>query len=269
MKKLMIAAAAAAMIGGVQAATCIDEKVCVKDPCTGEKVCEEVCGGGTAHKVAISLKTTTLKGKKSSAKCSDDCSYWREQKTVKINGLLWQFLDECNGCIPFGLNSAFWTDAGALDVEFAMGVGLIGKGTTSKKIEAYGTLAGDDFGSLSWAGFGTMKGSTTKNKCADDDCTMYVNSISGSIAGQLIVPEWEDVCLDCEAIVYEGCCEDMQLANTAAYGTIKITYDKSTAKKVAAALDPDDITTFYKLPAAAALDYAEGTVTPGEVVIEE
>ena len=124
MKKLMIAAAAAAMIGGVQASTCINEKVCVKDPCTGEKVCAEVCGGGTAHKVAISLKTTTLKGKKSSAKCADDCTYWREQKTVKINGLLWQFLDDCNGCIPFGLNSAFWTDAGALDVEFALGVGL-------------------------------------------------------------------------------------------------------------------------------------------------
>ena len=63
MKKLMIAAAVAAMIGGVQAVTCVTGKVCVKDECTGEKICEEVGGAGTAHKVAISLKTTAIKGK--------------------------------------------------------------------------------------------------------------------------------------------------------------------------------------------------------------
>ena len=270
MKKLMIAVAAAAMIGGVQAVTCIDGKVCTKDPCTGEKTCYEICGAGSAYKVAISLKTTALKGKKSKAKCSDDCFYWREQTTKKIDGLIWEQLEDCEGCYVFdGAKSAFWTKEGALDLEFGIGVGVIGKGETSKKAEAYGVLSGDDFGVLSWAGFGSWASTTKKNQCADDDCLMYLKSISGGIAGQCIVPDWEDVCLDCDPIVYEGCCGDMQLENTAAYGTIKISYDKSTAKKVAAALDPEDINEFYKLPAAAALDYLDGTVTPGDVVIEE
>jgi hypothetical protein len=255
MKKLMIVAVAAAMVGGAQAVTCVTGKVCEKDPCTGEKECVEITGAGTAHKVAISLKTTAIKGKTKKIKCSDgECTYWRQQATKKINGLIWEQLDDCFGCVPFGSNSAFWTADEALDVEFAIGVGLIGSGTTSKKIEAYGTLAGDDFGALSWAGFGSMAASTKKNQCSDDDCVMYVKSISGGIAGWLIPAEWDDICQDCDAIEYEGCCDDMQLENTAAYGTIKITYDTATAKKVAVALDGDDPTSFYKIPAAVVYD---------------
>lgn len=265
MKKLMIAATVAAMIGGVQAVTCVTDKVCEKDPCTGEKTCEELGGAGTAHKVTISLKTTANKGKTKKVQCEDaECTYWRQQATKKINGLVWEQLADCNGCVPFGANSAFWTSDAALDVEFAMGVGLIGKGTNSKKIEAYGTLAGDEFGALSWGGFGTMASSVKKNQCEDDDCVMYVKSISGGIAGYLIPAEWEDACQDCELIAYEGCCDDMQLANTAAYGTIKISYDKATAKKVALAEDDQDVASFYKVPAAVAED-----IVVGEVVIEE
>ena len=266
MKKLMIAAAVAAMIGGVQAVTCVTGKVCVKDPCTGEKECEIVGGAGTAHKVAISLKTTANKGKttKNRSLCEESCVYWRQQATKKINGLIWEQLDDCNGCVPFGANSTFWTADEALDVEFAIGVGLIGPGVNSKKIEAYGSLAGDDFGALSWAGFGTMAASVKKNQCEDDDCVMYVKSISGGIAGALIPSDWDDVCVDCDLIEYEGCCDDMQLENTAAYGTIKITYDTATAKKVAVAIDGDDPTEFYKIPAAVADD-----VVVNEVVIEE
>lgn len=267
MKKLMIAAAVAAMIGGVQAVTCVTGKVCVKDECTGEKICEEVGGAGTAHKVAISLKTTAIKGKttKNRALCEENCVYWRQQATKKINGLIWEQLDDCNGCVPFGANSTFWTAEGALDVEFAIGVGLIGQGVNSKKIEAYGSLAGDDFGALSWAGFGTMAASVKKNQCEDDDCVMYVKSISGGIAGNLIPADWDNICVDCDPIEYEGCCDDMQLENTAAYGTIKITYDAATAKKVAVAIDGDDPTEFYKFPAAVLLD----DVVVNEVVIEE
>lgn len=267
MKKLMIAAAAAAMIGSAQAIVCVSEKVCEKDPCTGEKTCEEVTGAGIAHKVTISLKTTDVKGKKAKAgPCEEaECTYWREQKTKKINGLLWEQLDDCSGCVAVGANSAFWTDKGALDLEFAIGVGLIGKGTNSKKIEAYGALTGDEFGALTWAGFGSMAATTKKNLCDDDDCTMYVNSISGGIAGQLVPAEWDDVCVDCDVIAYEGCCDDLQLVNTAAYGTIKISYDKATAKKVALAEDDQDIASFYKLPKA--VDAEE--VVINEVVIEE
>ena len=258
MKKLMIAAAAAAMIGGAQAVTCVTGK----DPCG-----DEIEGAGTAHKVAISLKTTAIKGKTARASQCDDpeCPYWREQKTVKINGLLWEQLDDCTGCVPFGINSTFWTNDGAIDVEFAMGVGLIGKGTNSKKIEAYGTLAGDEFGALAWAGFGSMAASTKKNQCEDDDCTMYVKSISGGIAGQLIPAGWADICQDCDAIIYDGCCDDMQLGNTAAYGTIKISYDKSTAKKVALADDDQNVASFYKLPKAV----NASDIVVNEVAIEE
>ena len=71
--------------------------------------------------------------------------------------------------------------------------------------------------------------------------------------------------MDCDPIEYEGCCDDMQLENTAAYGTIKITYDTATAKKVAVAIDGDDPTEFYKFPAAVLLD----DVVVNEVVIEE
>lgn len=266
MKKLMIAAAAAAMIGGVQAVTCVSGKVCEKDPCTGEKICDEVSGAGTAHKVVISLKTTVNKSKTSKKACEDaECTYWRQQGTKKINGLVWEQLVDCSGCVPFGINSAFWTNDEALDVEFAMGAGIIGKGENSKKAEAYGTLAGDDFGALSWAAFGTWASSVKKNQCEEDDCVMYVKSLSGSIAGYLIPADWEDDgCVLCEQIVYAGCCDDMQLVNTAAYGTIKISYDKATAKKVALAEDADDLTSFYKVPAAVADD-----IVVNEVVIEE
>ena len=268
MKKLMIAAAVAAMIGSTQAATCVDSK------CAN--------GAGTAHKVAISLKTTAYKGTlKKNKKCNTcdpdtyNCTYWRDQATVKINGLLWEQLLDCENCYPFGSKSAFWTNEGALDVEFAMGVGLIGKGENSKKLEAYGTLSGNDFGELAWAGFGSAAG---KNGSDCANCLMYVKSITGGIAGQLYSDflDWRDlaqrtsyVLLGCDVVQYDGCCGDMQLSNTAAYGTIKITYDAATAKKVAVAADDDAINSFYKLPAAAALDYAEETVVPGEVVIEE
>jgi hypothetical protein len=273
MKKLMIAAALTAMIGSTQAATCVDSK------CAN--------GAGTAHKVAISLKTTAYKlskQKDNCNSCNSTCVYWRDQATVKVNGLLWEQLPDCEDCYPFGNNSAFWTDEGALDVEFAIGVGLIGKDSNSKKIEAYGGLSGVEFGELAWAGFGSMAGSDKRDsKCATGSCVMYVKSITGGIAGQLL-PEfldWRDVSQKnaekksavlngCADLEYDGCCGDMQLANTAAYGTIKITYDKSTAKKVAAdANGATDITKFYKLPTAAQRDYLDEDVTPGEVVIEE
>ena len=261
MKKLMIAAAVAAMIGGAQAV------VCVKDQC-GDPA------AGTAYKVAISLKTTTVKSKTARASRCDEpeCYYWRQQATKKINGLIWQALDDCLGCYYFeGANAAFWTNEGALDVEFAIGVGLIGNAFNSKKIEAYGALTGDEFGYLSWAGFGTMAGAVKKNLCDDDDCLMYPKSISGGIAGQVLPAEWIGICDDtCEPIAYLGCCDDMQLENTAAYGTIKITYDAATAKKVALAaangLEVDNPATFYKIPAAAAAGIDE---VVKEVVIEE
>ena len=266
MKKLMfLAVVAAASVAS--AVTCVTTKGHYeKDECGTKTWVDGDTYAGTAHKVAITLKTTAIKSstKKNKAECSESCTYWRVQATKKINGLLWEQLEECTGCVPFGSNSAFWTSDAAIDAEFAIGVGRIGKGVNSKSVEAYGSLTGDDFGNLVWAGFGTMAGKTTKVLCGEDDCVEYVKSISGGIAGTLALPTWDATCADCDEIEYAGCCEDLTLANTAAYGTIKISYDASTAKKVAVAEDDQDVASFVKLPAAAAED-----ITAGEVTIEE
>ena len=263
MKKLMIAAVLTAMVSAAQAVTCVTTKVCEKDECTGEKVCETVSGAGTAHKVVISLKTTANKAKVKAVKCEDDaCTYWRVQTTKKINGLLWEQLDDCTGCVPYGANSTFWTKDGAVDAEFAIGFGLIGNKVNSTAIEAFGGLNGDDFGALSWAGFGKMATTVTKQKCEDDECVSYIKSISGGIAGYLLPADYENPCTECDPIEYEVCCDDLGVLEekTAAYGTIKITYDAATAKKVAIAEDAEDVASFFKLPK---------TVDADELVINE
>ena len=267
MKKLMfLAAVAAATVASAN--VCVTQKV--KDECGNV---DEVTGAGTAHKVAITLKTTGLKSTTKKVQCEDDdCTYYRVQATKKINGLLWEGFDECIGCKLFGENATFWTSGEAIDAEFVIGVGRIGKADkngNSKKIEAYGTLVGDEFGALAWAGFGTLTSKTTKQACEDDECSEWVKSISGGIAGTLVAPEYNDACSDCNAIEYTGCCDDLVLVDmTAAYGTIKISYDAATAKKVALAQakgeDVDDVTKFAKIPAAIADD-----ITVNPIVIEE
>ena len=260
------------MIGGVQAVTHVETKGHWEvTECGREWVCGAE-GCGTAHKVAISLKTTAIKGKKQRSACTscDECTSWRQQATKKINGLIWEQLADCEGCVPFGAYSTFWTDSKPLDVEFAVGVGLIGQGTKSTKIEAYGTLAGADFGTLSWAGFGSLAGkNAVANPCSscNDSCVMYVKSITGGIAGALVPDTWTSNCYSCDPIAYDGCCV-LELENTAAYGTIKISYDVALAKKVAVAANADDPTSFYKFPAAV-LNSDEAEIVVNEVTIEE
>lgn len=275
MKKLMIAAAAAAMIVGVQAAECV--KVTVKDPCDGTKVTEVV--GATAYKVAISLKTTDFKQKNLKTDCGTDCYYWREQATKKIDGAIWAYLgcDGCEVCDVFNgdidYDSAFWTKKAPIDWEFSIGLGRIGKKGTD--VEAYG-----GFGNLAWAGFGKLnEKSKNGGACGAGTCTANVKSITGGIAGMLDIdiynPELADDPCDCgvacDELVYEECCEIGTLAQTAAYGTIKISYDKSTAKKIAKlgfaeeqGGDAVELKDFLKIPSAIADE-----VEAGEVTIEE
>ena len=262
MKNLMIATIVAAMTAGAYANTCVKTKVVTKDPCTGEKTVDYVEGAATAHKVAISLKTTANKAKKIKQQCSDAaCTYWRQQATKKINGAIWAELDDCNGCTMTFEDQqvALWDADGAIDAEFAIGVGLIGKNVNSKTVEAYGTIAGDEFGELAYGAFGTVVSSVKKNQCSDDDCSMYVKSLSGGIAGKLVAVPYEDACADCDPIVYEGCCDDVQLEYTAAYGTIKISYDAALAKKVIA----------YGDDAIATIKGAPAEVIASDIVIEE
>lgn len=269
MKKLMfLAVVAAATVAS--AVTCVTTKGHWEKGDCGEK--EWIDGdtyAGTAHKVTITLKTTDVKSttKKNKSECSESCTYYRVQATKKINGLVWEQLEDCTGCVPMGSNSAFWTKDEAIDAEFAIAVGRIGKSTTSKTVEAYGTLSGEEFGDLAWAGFGSMTGKNAKEGACGDvtDCVEYVKSISGGIAGALIAPEYNNPCAECDPIEYAGCCEDMgELAGTAAYGTIKISYDNATAKKVAVAEDAEDVASFVKLPAAVADE-----IVVNEVQIEE
>jgi len=258
MKKLMIAAAAAAMIGGTYANTC------VKDDC-GASV------AGTAHKVTISLKSLKLKNKTIKVDCEDpECKYWFEQGSTKICGLIWQYLDECTGCTASfeGQQASFWTDNASLPLEFGIAVGYIGKpdkNNATKKVQAYGMMTGE-YGEMAWAGFGSLASKTTKIECEDDECSMWVKSISGNIAGRIQKPEYVEICAPCEEMTYDGCC-DLNCAFAAAYGTIKIAYDSGTAKKVALAGDGAEIGDFYKLPKG--VKASEAADNTAEVIIEE
>ena len=244
MKKLMF-------LAGVATAMVASANVCVNYK--GE--CDDCATtyAGTAHKVAISLKTTDAVSQKvKKTECTEaGCTYYRAQKTVKVNGYIWEQLDDCTGCKLLGENSALWTSEGSVDAELVFNIGLIGKGVNSTKIEAFGTLAGDDFGALSWAGFGSLTVKKGKeNKCGDDtECSAWVKSISGGIAGYVLAPEAPSTSqkcaddLECDPIEYENCCDDLAMIDdyTAAYGTIKITYDAATAKKVAVADDAEEV----------------------------
>lgn len=248
MKKLMITAATAAMVGGVFAAECLTPE------------CAEEQSGATAYTLSLSLKTTTPKTKISGDKCCEDCTYWNVQKTMKYSGIIWGAA-ECSGCTMMGedLSMLIWntTTKAQVDADLALYLGRYEK--KLNKAEAYGTIAGDDFGSVAVAGFGSVYLKTIKEECAEAECYSYVKSLSGNAAGYLVraVPD------DCEEIAYD-CCDDEKIADTtAASGTWKVSYTASVAKKLAKQGDDADITQAYKVPSYVDADESN------EVIIEE
>lgn len=255
----MIAAsvAAVAMVASAKTFVSVDGGACGEDG--------EICY--SAYKVTLSLKTTAPKStvkKDSCDECETSCTWYRKQSSLKINGLIWgeADCDECDTELPE--NIALWTKDAPVAADLTLWIGQIDK--TGKKAEAYGTLAGDDFGALSLAGFGAMSLKTTKaTDCVDATCTGYVKSLSGNAAGYLVPAEVED----CDYVSI-GCCEDATaLENTAAYGTWKVSYNAATAKKMAKAALTDedgDATKGYKFPAAA---FEDGELVAGQVIIEE
>ena len=286
MKKLMIAAAAAAMIAGVQAAECVSKTL--KDEC-GIKV--KYNAGASAYKFSASVKTTNVKKKSTSDKCGvTDCEFWKVQATKKFAGVILADVADCSDCQANGILPAdvgyFWntTDKTALDgYGLALVIGRIDK--NGKKVEAYG-----NFGALTIAGFGSLyqKGGSTDKCGVTTDCNAYVKSISGNLAGFLPYA-YNDPC-GCDAIVYDCDCGGVLENTTAASGTWKLSYDASLAKKIAnaaikaAAADSDDdeieeedieidmeeaALEYAKLPAYVVTAIAAGEYTPGEVVIEE
>lgn len=226
MKKLMIAAAAAAMIGGAFAA-CQEDTACVY-----------------AYKLTLSGKTTvafTVKGKAST--CTEDVCY-RKASSFKIDGYIFGQSDdltneeECiEGCSCVDLatidDSIFWNTKSKKEVqadfEFTQ-LNLIGK--DGKQLEAVGTFNG-----LTLAGFGTY-----------DVKKLAIKSISGNFAGTLDAPvcetctydeeNCEETCEDTDTIVFKLCTlEESSADTTAAFGKWTLKPNSAAVKKLTKEFD--------------------------------
>lgn len=256
MKKLMIAAAAAAMIGGVQAA-------CERP--------DDVVDGAEVYDVAVSLKTTKCVCKNITTVEKDECNRnettqcvaWREVTSKKVNGVLWSCAITCSVDIgdketSLALDPVWWdynpSAADSLGTQFfwikkdkiilaendlwtTKWIARIGK--KMNKIEAFGTF-GDG---LNWAGFGTW-----------DAKNVRVSKISGGIAGCWGAPydcsskdENKQYTEDCPAYKL---CDDVEVddyTKTAAYGTFSLKFNASKSRKLAAgSLVGNVIPTAYK-----------------------
>ena len=247
MKKLMIALAAAGLVGGAFAS-------CDKPATPTPKNCAEV------YDVVFNLKTTKCKcttvtswgnggnecGKPTKGDAVKKCVAWREIVSKKVNGVIWNCDCSCSADLDKDSileitpviwdlvtdpadaagNQYFWIakDKWVLDslMEFSF-LGRISKG--NKKVEAYGA-----FGAISFAGFGTYDVKNTR-----------VAKISGNAAGFWGAPydcsSWEDndYTEDCPA--YQLCDATAALedySTTAAYGTFSVKYNAAKSKKLAA-----------------------------------
>lgn len=225
MKKLMIAAAAAAMIGGANA-------VCV----SGSSECN-VCtaAGANVWDVKFTAKTTVLKTAGAAKACTIGSSVYRKQGTAKITGWLWNS-DDCTGnCdLDFGASNAdgnaprmalTWNKKYGFVAAPSIFVAQIDK--KGNKLESWGGLNDGVAIDIKFAGFGSYD--TKKN---------YIKSLSGSFAGTLENELIGSACTvgaggyaiyDCMAYVYAAG------VPTAAYGSWSIKYNKSASKKVAKA----------------------------------
>lgn len=250
MKKLMIVAAAAAMVATSEAAY----------QCSGG--CSDGCGA--VYKIAISLKTTAPKLK--GAKC-EECTAYRVQKSMKINGYIWGE-GACNECsLELPDQMAIWSttsfNRGPIDTDLHLVAGAIDK-PTGTKIEAHGDLGGpgDGWGWLKLAGFGSMTASKQKNQCEECEYSVqaYVKNLNGYIAGWR-VPDAAEDCDDGEYI----CTEPIQ--NTAAYGTWKIGYNDGLSKKLACS--DLDLPELIKFPKAAYGEDGDILVTGVDTNVEE
>ncbi|MBR2921281.1 MAG: hypothetical protein IKL02_10645 [Kiritimatiellae bacterium] len=232
MKKLMIAAAAAAMIGGAFAA-CQEDAACVY-----------------AYKLTLSGKTTvafTVKGKAST--CTEDVCY-RKAGSFKIDGYIFgrtdateadpdECIDASCGCYDTEttFESIFWNTKSKKEVvaDFSWTqLNLIGK--DKKQLEAVAK-----FNDLTLAGFGTY-----------DIKKLAIKSISGNFAGQLDAPlcetcnynadECEDECEETAAIIWDLCTleqDEDYVETTAAFGKWTLKPNTAAVKKLTKAFDSE------------------------------
>lgn len=230
MKKLMIAAAAAATVGGAFAAP-------------------------QAYDMTITVKATECKDAKKAYKnvCADDVLLYRAQNTQKFYGKFWGCdcdVIACPDSATYGTDEVdqngyiFWGSDGAFhSAEMAWSVlQLVGKQGTN--IEGAfdlnlftcdnGTVNADPSFALSGAGYGTalVKG------CADAD--NYIKSMSGNIVGTYNVSAMSVLsgCKYCgdttDCMAWDFCdCLAADSDISVAFGTFTLKYNASQAKAVA------------------------------------
>ena len=225
MKKLMIAAASAAMIGGAFAD-----------------------GVAQVYDFTATVKTTACSGKSAKDVCGDTV-YYRQQITQKLYGKFWGCGCEVIACPDnYAIDKAeengfvFWTTTklgGAFedaDMQWSL---LQRLGKKGENVEGFFGLTliddGDAVALLSGAGYGTAK------IYCDDEDKNYIKSMSGNVVGY-----WDASadpiatgCYYCgdvdECTVFAFCScvsEDNDLA--AVFGTFTLKYNSSQTKSVSA-----------------------------------
>ena len=225
MKKLMIAAAAAATVGSIFGAT------------------------AQVYDMTITVKSTECKNNKKVYKnvCADDIQFYRAQATQKFYGKFWGCGCETL-CAPVVYGApredksfVFWGKDGAFhDAQIAWSVlQLVGKNGTNVEgafnLELYtcedGTVATDPDFSLVGAGYGTA----SVVACGDED--NYVKSMSGNVVGVANVAALSAVtgCKYCggtaDCNVWDYCdCVAADNDVSAAFGTFTLKYNASQAK---------------------------------------
>lgn len=219
MKKLMIAAAAAAMIGGVQAAC--------QDPITPAEDC------AIAYSFKATLNTTAIKLGKVTVKNDLGCgdyeketvySCYREKGKKTLTGYYYACECACDLADTDVFGLALWdSKTKCLDESAAIEFEILQTfGKKFDKVEALLWLETDN-GVFYAAGMGSV-----------DTKKGIVKSISGDIVGAMDAPECDPDC-DCEDLRFGAICEDADVldeASTVAYGSWSLKYNSSISKKL-------------------------------------
>ena len=249
MKKLMIAAAAAAMIGGAYADACDD----VYDLVDAD--------GCLVYDLTIKVKTLGPKKMKCKGNCSNNyCEepvYYLEKTTRTLKGYVWQCASDCWD-ENTGMNIALWepksknvfidlpyaqNDKGAY-VQYPNTINVDFIGRYGKKADKVAVAWNADLGGTAPVTCAAVGGSVFKDK---DGCTVTLKSISGNCAGMIqlfdvdtgspcrqsnVKPQIASLC-DC---FEDWCAEVREGGNTAdadeapAAGTWSLKYNKKLSK---------------------------------------
>lgn len=249
MKKLMIAAAAAALVGGAFA-DCQEDTACV-----------------FAYQVSLSGKSTVAVGTKAKPSACVDPDCYRKVGSYKVKGYVWGTTDAtgteatCDeGCACNDLQTVttyLWNTKTLVkqgDLAFDS-IFLVGSTVALKAKTAEVTAKLDD---LTLAGFGKYD---TKN--------LVLKSATGYFAGTVAAPECvtcvydasecQDECASTASKAFAICTLDAtEAATTPAYGKWSIKYSKSAVKKLTKLYDESTIVPAKVLLANAVIDGGDG-----------